>query len=143
MAPQENSEALECVRLDRWLFATRIFRTRNQAAQAVQGGTVKLNGEATKPHKPVRVGDEIQVRRQGRRFAYRVQSLVERRVGPGQVEGLFAFEEDPGLDENTKSMLRVVREMQAGTPKPKGRPTKRERRQLDKFRHPDLDPEED
>lgn len=122
------------VRLDRWLFSVRIFKTRSMAAKACAGGKVKVNGVACKAHKEVRVGDEIALRREGRRLSYIIRGLTDRRLGAAEAAKLFDFEEDAGMTQDMKAALKMARQSQAMVPRPKGRPSKRDRRQLEKFK---------
>ena len=118
------------LRIDRWLWAARFFKTRSSAAAAVSGGKVHLNGQRTKPAKAVRAGDRLDVRRGDNRWEVTVLGTAARR-GPAS-EARTLYEEHP------ESMERRVRERQerrerrlvAGA----GRPTKRDRRKFDE--HP-------
>lgn len=114
------------VRTDRWLCAARAFRTRTLAAAACDGGKVSVNGHAAKPHKLLRTGDLIEIGGPVRR-CWRVVELAERR-GPASVARTLYEDLTPPPPP---------RPLETGTPhRPpgSGRPTKRERRQLDRYR---------
>ena len=117
------------VRLDKWLWAARFFRTRSLAQQAVAGGRVLLNGERTKPAHEVRAADMVVVRAGDWRWEVRVKALAERR-GPAE-EGRKLYEETQAsrAERERRSDLRRWGAEPAATLR--GRPTKRDRRLLD------------
>ncbi|HXV86934.1 MAG TPA: S4 domain-containing protein [Gemmatimonadales bacterium] len=120
------------VRLDRWLWAARFFKTRSEAAAAVAGGQVRVNGERPKRAKLLGAGDEVRIRKSGTEFHVVVRALSEQRGSATLARALY--------DETPES--RAAREAQAfqrkARPVPvfegKGRPTKRERRALERWR---------
>lgn len=114
-------------RIDRWLWAARAFRSRSLAAQACDGGKVTVNGSTAKPHKLVHPGDLIEISTVGGRRRWRVIELAVRRGPAALARGLYEDLTPPPVPEPVDpSMPR--RERGAG------RPTKRERRQLDRYR---------
>lgn len=119
------------MRLDKWLWAARFFKTRTLASDAVEGGKVKLNGVATKPAKEVRVGDHLYVRSGDQDWEVVIQGLNEQRRPASEAQLLYA--------ETRESIERRARiaELRRLAPSPvaehKGRPTKRDRRQLGRF----------
>ena len=115
------------VRIDRWLWAARFFKTRSSAAAAVNGGKVHLNGQRTKPAKAVRAGDRLEVRRGDNRWEVTVLGTAERR-GPAS-EARTLYEELPESVERRarEREERRERRLAAGG----GRPTKRDRRRLE------------
>jgi len=117
------------VRLDKWLWAARFFKTRSLAQQAVAGGRVQLNGERTKRAHEVRIGERIDVRVGDWRWEVVVRALSERR-GPAE-EARKLYEETPASRaerERRQDLRRWGAEPAASL---KGRPTKRDRRRLD------------
>ncbi len=117
------------MRLDKWLWAARFFKTRSLAQQAVAGGRVQLNGERTKRSHEVRVGDAIDVRVGDRRWEVVVRALSERRGPPEEARKL--YDETPASRaerERRQDLRRWGAEPAASL---KGRPTKRDRRLLD------------
>ncbi|HXZ82949.1 MAG TPA: RNA-binding S4 domain-containing protein, partial [Acidimicrobiales bacterium] len=72
---------MESTRLDRWLWAVRIFKTRTAATEACRGGHVRLNGSRAKPAATVKVGDLVTARAHGRERALEVSSVIDKRVG--------------------------------------------------------------
>ena len=114
-------------RVDRWVWAVRLTRTRALAAAACRAGHVKVNGERAKPATTVRVGDEVRVRAEGTERIVDVARLVEKRVGAAvAVECL--VDRTPAPVPAVEAPGGAVRERGAG------RPTKRERRQIERLR---------
>ena len=129
------------MRLDKWLWAARFFKTRSLAQQAVAGGRVQLNGERTKRAHEVRVGDSIDVRVGDWRWQIHVKALSERR-GPAE-EARRLYEETPesrAERERRQDLRRWGAEPAASL---KGRPTKRDRRLLEGLPVLDPDPADD
>ena len=120
------------VRIDKWLWAARFFKTRSVAQQAVGGGKVRVNGERVKPAKDLRVGDELAIQIGNAEWLIRVEQLSDKR-GPATVaRTLYAEDEASRIRREEQSALRKF----AADPAQDihGRPTKRERRQLDRWR---------
>jgi ribosome-associated heat shock protein Hsp15 len=124
---------VETVRLDKWLWAARFYKTRALATEAVLGGHVHLNGARVKPAKDVRVGDELQIRIGTTEWLVDVHGLSDRR-GPASIaQTLYA--ERPESAER-REQQRLQRRL---APQPLGadlgaRPTKQDRRRLDALR---------
>ena len=122
------------VRLDRWLWSARFFKTRQMAADAVRSGRVLLNNKRTKPPKPVRIGDQIRIRKTAFRYAIQVTALSETRGGADTAVALYDESEQSGEARDTlRTQLKLQR---SGSHPAKGRPSKRERRQLSRLRVP-------
>jgi ribosome-associated heat shock protein Hsp15 len=120
------------VRLDKWLWAARFYKTRSQAAEAIGGGKVHVNGEAAKPAKLVRRGDDVRVRRGPYEFLLKVLALSERR-GPAPVAAAL-YEETDASKAARAAIAAELRDLPKPLPQLRGRPTKRDRRQLLKVR---------
>jgi ribosome-associated heat shock protein Hsp15 len=120
------------VRLDRWLWAARFFKTRALAAAAVGGGKVELNGERPKRAKPLAVGDRLRIRRGPFEYLVVVRALAEQRGPPGVAATL--YEEDPDGRRRRERLAEELRVAPAFRYEGKGRPTKRERRDLDRLK---------
>lgn len=122
---------MEHVRIDRWLWAARFFKTRSAATEAVLGGRVHVNGARVKPSKDVRVGDTVAVRLGPLQTTALVTGLSEKRGSAAAAATL--YQETP---ESVEERLRRVAELRASRPLAAGggRPTKRDRRHLDAFR---------
>lgn len=120
-----SADANVDVRVDKWLWAARLFKTRNQAAEACDGGHVKLNGATTKPAKSVRPGDRLELTGSGLRRIVVVKLLSARR-GPAEVAATLYEDHSPPPPPKQPAAPRWERT--------EGRPTKRDRRQMDRFR---------
>ena len=121
------SEPLLTVRLDKWLWAARFFKTRQLAVDAVNAGHIELNGDRAKPAKSVKSGDEVKVRKPPYEFIVMVKAVSEKRGSATIARELFA--ETADSIEARERLLAELRDM----PPPifKGRPTKRDRRTLE------------
>jgi ribosome-associated heat shock protein Hsp15 len=120
------------VRIDKWLWAARFFKTRGAATEAVLGGRVHVNGERAKPSKPVRAGDTVEVTIGTVRRAVAVIEVAERR-GPARVAAALYAETAESLAAREQHALerRLARPPGADLG---GRPTKQARRRLDSLR---------
>jgi ribosome-associated heat shock protein Hsp15 len=114
-------------RVDRWVWAVRLTRTRALAAAACRAGHVKVNGERAKPATTVRVGDEVRVRAEGVERVVDVARVVEKRVGAA-VAAECVVDRTPPPAPRVEIPVAAVRDRGAG------RPTKRERREIDRLR---------
>ena len=122
------------VRLDRWLWSARFFKTRQMAADAVRSGRVLLNNKRTKPAKSVHIGDQVRIRKAAFRYAIQVAALSETRVGADIAIALY---EESEQSIEARDTLRTQLKLQRSSSRPaKGRPSKRERRQLNQLRVP-------
>ncbi|AGF72858.1 RNA-binding S4 domain-containing protein [Corynebacterium halotolerans] len=115
------------VRIDVWVWAVRIFKTRGDAATAVRAGHVKLNGVAVKPAQQVVPGDRVRVWKDHREFDLEVLATVRKRVGAPVARACYTDHSPP---PPPKEVMASVPKRDRGA----GRPTKRERRQLDQLR---------
>ncbi len=128
-----NDEADVRVRIDKWLWAARFFRTRAIAAAAIEGGKVHVNAERVKPAKPLKVGDHLTVRAGPYIWEIRVMLLSERRGRAVEAQKLYTeTAESRRAREDKSAMLKVERQ---SIPFVRGRPTKRARRQLTKLKY--------
>ena len=128
--PTEKT-SLDKMRLDKWLWAARFFKTRSLATQAIDNGRVKLNGDRVKPAREVRAGDRLELHIGDFDWTLTVLGLAMQR-GPAPVaQTLFA--EDPA--SQTRRQQQVSERKLAVNPVAaiKGRPTKRDRRQIHRF----------
>jgi len=120
------------VRLDKWLWATRFFKTRSLAAEAIAGGKVQVNGERVKRAKPVQMGDEVRIRQGPYEYQIIVRELSERR-GPA-ADAARLYEEKPESRAAREAMALQLRSLHAAFVPERGRPTKKDRRELNKLK---------
>jgi len=120
------------VRIDKWLWAARFYKTRSLATDAVTGGKVEVNGERAKPARLVRIGDDVIVRQPPFQWRLTVRGLAERRGAASVAQGL--YEETPesrAERERLRERLRIAQPLFLY--EEKGRPTKKDRRMIDKW----------
>ncbi len=126
MEQQENS-----VRIDKWLWAARLYKTRALATDAIKGGKVKINDVAVKPSREVKEDDIIQVQIEQLHKVVQVKTLVRNRVSPKQVPEVYT-------DLTPKEEYDRIEFMHAYKTERRdrgaGRPTKKERRMMDKLK---------
>jgi ribosome-associated heat shock protein Hsp15 len=119
--------AADSVRIDKWLWAVRVFKTRSLAADSCRHGHVKISGHPVKPSRPVRINDVIEVRKDQMTCTFKVLQLIERRVGAATAR---EYSEDlTPASEKEKPAEPYFRPF--ARPPGSGRPTKKERRQMD------------
>lgn len=125
----------EKLRLDKYLWAIRIFKTRTQAAAACDSGKVKLKGAAVKAAKSVSIGDQYDVKTEAKRWKIEVVGLLHNRV---QYSEAIKYYVDITPEEDKQINQRIASSFDTGKRQSKiGRPTKRERRDLDDFMRED------
>lgn len=131
MSNDSRGESQDEVRLDKWLWAARFFKTRSLATEAVNGGKVELNGLRPKPSKALRIGDHLRIRLGPFIHAVTVRALSDRR-GPASAAALL-FEESPESVSARERLREQHRLAPAVHYEEGGRPTKKDRRQLSEF----------
>ena len=122
---------LDRMRLDKWLWAARFFKTRSLATQAIEHGRVKLNGERVKPAREVRPGDRLEIRIGEFDWLLVVRALSLQR-GPAPVAQAL-YEEDPESHARRQQQVRERTLTASPAATSKGRPTKRDRRRIHRF----------
>jgi ribosome-associated heat shock protein Hsp15 len=122
-----HDRAVDEVRVDAWLWAVRLYKTRSAATAACRGGHVTVNGTAAKPATKVHAGDRVEARVAQRDRTLEVAQLIDKRVGaPAAAEA--AIDHSPPAPATESAQPSLTRDR--GT----GRPTKRDRRAIDRFR---------
>jgi ribosome-associated heat shock protein Hsp15 len=127
-----DTPILDKVRLDRWLWAARFYRTRSAAATAIDGGKVQLNGMRVKRSQVVRPGDRLRVRKPPFEFAIEVRALSEHRGAAVAAQAL--YEETADSTARREKLREQLRTQQHVAFEGKGRPTKQDRRRLERFK---------
>jgi ribosome-associated heat shock protein Hsp15 len=120
-------EPLNSARVDSWTWAVRLYKTRSLATAACRAGHVRVNGDRAKSAQPVRVGDEVRVRSAGFDRILVVSRVVAKRVGATVAAECF-IDKTPPAPPREEMALTPMRDRGAG------RPTKRERRDIEKLR---------
>jgi ribosome-associated heat shock protein Hsp15 len=115
------------VRIDSWIWAVRLVKTRSQGATACRGGHVHVNGERVKPAYSVRIGDEVRLRHEGRERVVVVKRLIRKRVGAPVAAQCYIDNSPPPPPREATAPIGI---RDRGT----GRPTKRDRRELERLR---------
>ena len=128
----DNNEA----RIDKWLWAARIFKTRSIAADACKNGRVTIQGVNAKPSRPVKVGEVVAVRKPPVTYSFKVLKAIEMRVGAKLLPEIYENVTTPDQYELLeKNRISGFVDRARGT----GRPTKKERRSLDAFIDPAME----
>lgn len=119
---------MDNVRLDKYLWAIRAFKTRTEASDACNGGKVKIGGVNAKASKTVKIGDIIDVRKGPVSYSYKVLAVLNNRVGASSVE---QFAENLTPESELAKLHAPVETLVMRRDRGTGRPTKKERRQLE------------
>lgn len=128
------------MRIDKWLWAARFFKTRSLAAQAVDGGKISLNEQRPKPSKEVKIGDTLAMRIGAFEFHVAVLALSDKR-GPAS-EAAKLYQESEASRAARETLALQLRANQALNPFLKGRPTKKARRALERLQQPSASEQE-
>ena len=124
-------QSCDKVRLDKWLWAARFFKTRAMATEAINGGHVHVNGSRTKPSRPLLIGDRLTLRKGPDSYELTVLQLSDRRGPAAQARELYAEDEAARLK---REQLAEQRRLEAAAlPHPQRRPDKKGRRQIIRF----------
>jgi ribosome-associated heat shock protein Hsp15 len=119
------------IRVDKWLWAARFFKTRSLAAEAVSGGKIEINGERAKPSRVVRIGDKVGIRRGPYDWTIIVKDASRLRGSAPQAQQLYEeTEESRRKREAAIAQLRLERPPELAVP---GRPSKKNRRAMQRF----------
>jgi len=120
------------VRIDKWLWAARFYKTRSLAKKKIEQGKIKVNGQRSKPARTIEVGDQVSIKKGQEHWIIDVLELSEQR-GPAKVaQTLYAETE---ASQKAREAHQLLNKLQYhSTPKPDGRPSSRERRALQKLK---------
>lgn len=125
-------QPLENVRLDKWLWAARFFKTRKMATEAINGGKVHINNARVKPSRAVKVSDKLDITRENYRYHICIQGLNDKRRPAKEAQLLYEESEE---SINAREQERELRKMNsASVHQSDKKPNKKERRQIDKWR---------
>lgn len=128
----DQDEGPDKVRLDKWLWAARFFKTRALAAEAVEGGKVQLNGDRPKRGRTLQVGDELRIRLGPYEHVVTVRALSDRRGPATQAAGLY---QETDASRNAREALAVqLKSLHSLFGPERGRPTKKDRREIERLK---------
>ncbi|MGD0681313.1 MAG: RNA-binding S4 domain-containing protein [Terracidiphilus sp.] len=127
-----DNNLMDSLRIDKWLWAARFFKTRALASKACDMGRILSNGHEAKPSREVRVGDKLEVKNEGGDFQIEVLGLSQMR-GPAAVAQTLYRESEASKEARAKAAAER-KAMQQFAPLPERRPTKRDRRRIIQFR---------
>jgi len=122
---------VDAVRVDAWCWAVRLYKSRSQATAGAKAGHIRINGERAKPSQPVKVGDEVRVFTD-REHIVVVKELLSKRVGAPLAQAAYD-DRTPALPPREERPAPIFQRERGA-----GRPTKRDRRLLDRLRRPEL-----
>lgn len=123
----------DSARIDKWLWAARVYKTRSMAVDAIKNGRVTIDGSLVKPSRTIKAGEVVSVRKPPVTYSFKVLACIESRVGAKLLPQVYENVTDPQEYEKLEmSRISGFVDRQRGS----GRPTKKERRQLDAFTDP-------
>lgn len=133
MEPSESNPTKK-IRLDKWLKISRIFKTRALATRACEDGKIKVNDKKAKPATTVHIGDKVTVKKRSKYRSFAILDIVQKNIS--KKDAKFLYKEDtPQLSDESKELFELLQQWdKAGKRKYKGRPTKKERREMEKIR---------
>ena len=132
---KEEAEHSGRVRLDKWLWAARFYKTRGLSAEAIDAGKIEVNGERAKRARLVQAGDKVKIRIGPYEHLITVRGVSEKRGSAPIAQAL--YEEDAESRKAREVMAAHVRAMNANTGYESGRPTKKDRREIERLRRRD------
>lgn len=118
------------MRIDKFLWCVRLFKTRSLATEQVRLGKVLMNGELLKPSKELNIGEKVQIRRGPVTFSFQVLDFPKARLGAKMVE---LYVKEITSDEDKKKWLLLQEQLKLTRERGTGRPTKKDRREMDAF----------
>ncbi len=128
-----NNKKTAPLRLDKWLWCARFYKTRSIAAEALKTGKVMINGDRAKPSKIVEPGDMLNIRKGPYLYAITVLSIAKSRKSA--TDASLLYEESPESMKQRELLASQLKAEAAMYPSPKGRPSKKDRRSIIKFKN--------
>ncbi|MGK0269953.1 MAG: ribosome-associated heat shock protein Hsp15 [Cocleimonas sp.] len=123
---------MDKVRLDKWLWASRFFKTRKDSVEAINGGKVHLNGARVKPSRNIQIDDRLEITRNNEKYIVTVADLNDKRRPAKEAQMLYI--EDEKSIEARESEREIRRINNASVAMPTTKPNKKQRRQMDRFK---------
>ncbi len=132
--PTQDPRESKPIRLDKWLKISRLFKTRALATRACDDGKVKVNDQKSKPARMIKVGDKITIKRKSKYRTFDVLEIVHKSISNKDAKLLY-YEKIPEIPEESKELYELLQDWdKEGKRKYKGRPTKKERRNIEKLK---------
>lgn len=131
-------EELINIRIDKWLKVARFFKQRELAAEAVESGKVRVNGDKVKPARLIKIGDELTIKRETRYIKYIVKKITERSLSAELAKELYEEQARAEKPKEMNELMQILEEQDNNNhidQKHKGRPTKKDRRILSKYKY--------
>jgi len=126
------------IRIDKWLKVARFFKQRELAAEAVENGRVRVNGERVKPAKMIKSGDELTVKRETKYLKYIVKKITDKSLSKEAAKELYEEVEKEEKPKEMNELMQILDDQEKQNQaelKHKGRPTKKDRRILNKYKY--------
>lgn len=133
---QKNTVSTDSIRIDKWLWCARFYKTRGDACSAIKSGKIYINNEKAKPSKLVQTGDLVKIRKGPYSFYLTIKNLAKVRKSAG--EATLLYEESQESIQQREIISQNIKAEAAKYPRSRGRPSKRERRDLIKFKGQNL-----
>lgn len=130
--PKTSMNNMDSMRIDKWLWCARFYKTRSLASDAIRSGKVLVNGERVKASKTIETGDILEIRKGAFHYEISVMQLTKGRKSAAEASRLYE-ESEESLHQREELALQMKANA-ANTPRTRGRPTKRDRRELIKFK---------
>jgi ribosome-associated heat shock protein Hsp15 len=127
----KNEETTQELRLDKWLWAARFFKTRQLAVEAINGGKVQVNGQRAKPGRSIRAGAHLEIHKGSLSWTIEVLAIDKQRRSAS--DAVLLYEEREASRLKRQQIMRESRELGMGASLVDGRPTKRDRRMIQRF----------
>ena len=125
----------QTARLDKWLKVARFFKKRPDATEAVENGSVKVNGERVKPAKNIKIGDLLTIRIETRYRNYKILGITTKSISAAKAKELYECLEPETHDSEVDEMMKILEKQDWQNRKAmKGRPTKKDRRNIEKLK---------
>jgi len=126
------------IRIDKWLKVARFYKQRELAAEAVESGKVRVNGERVKPAKLIKAGDELTVKHESSYLKFRIKIITDKSLSKEEAKNLYEAVGKPEPPKEMNELMKIIEEQDRQNQeemKHKGRPTKKDRRILNKYKY--------
>lgn len=138
MSADQAKTPTDSMRLDKWLWCARFFKTRSMATEAIRGGKIRVDGQRPKPARTITVGNNLQIHKGAYEYRITIDALSSKRLGGTAATALYTESEDSIAERDQLSQQ--LKADSAALPRPKRRPDKRERREIMEFNRKKREP---